>query len=184
VQTVRATGGANAARWLVVQGFNTNIDYSLACNANLPADSARHRLMMEVHYYDPYGFTLDTASSAWQWGSIARDPAATAGWGGEDAVDRQFQKIRAAFIDKGVPMILGEYAASLRTERDPDGTYRDHWDGYVTRSAYAHGLVPIYWDNGSTANHQSGLFDRARATPAFPKTIAAIVAAVDGPPAK
>lgn len=175
IDAVRATGGANASRWLVVQGYNTNIDYTISCNATLPTDSAVSRLMMEVHYYDPYNFTLNTGSSIWQWGATATLPAATETWANEAYADAQFRKIRTAFIDKGIPVILGEYAASLRTEHDPAGTYRTLWDKYVTRSAYQHGLVPVYWDNGYTANHQSGLFNRATASAAFPDTIKAIV---------
>lgn len=175
VDTVRATGGSNATRYLVVQGYNTNIDHTLLCNATLPADSAASRLMMEVHYYDPYNFTLNTGSAIWQWGASATLPAATDSWGDEAHADAQFQKMKANFIDKGVPVILGEYAASLRTEHDPPGKYRTDWDRYVTRSAYRHGLVPVYWDNGYTANHNSGLFDRATGAVAFPDTVRAIV---------
>jgi len=175
VKAVRATGGNNAERHLVVQGYVTNIDYTLSCNATLPTDSAASRLMMEVHYYDPYNFTLDTDSRIWQWGSIATDASATETWADEPWTDAQFEKMKTAFIDKGVPVLLGEYAASLRTEYDAAGTYRRYWNGYITKSAYQHGLVPVYWDNGYTTNHQSGLFDRATGAQAFPDVIAAIV---------
>lgn len=175
VNAVRATGGNNATRWLVVQGFNTNIDYTVACNATLPSDSATQKLMMEVHYYDPYNFTLNTSSTIWQWGNIATNPANTETWANEAYTDAQFQKMKTNFIDKGVPVILGEYAASLRTEYDTTQKYRNYWDQYVTRSAYQHGLVPMYWDNGYLSNHNSGLFDRATAAPGYSDTITAIV---------
>jgi endoglucanase len=175
VNAVRATGGNNAGRHLVVQGYNTNIDFTIACNATMPTDTAASRLMMEVHYYDPYNFTLNTSSGIWQWGSIATIPSATETWANEAYADAQFQKMKAAFVDRGVPVILGEYAASLRTEHDPSGTYRNYWNRYVTRSAYQRGLIPIYWDNGYTTNHQSGLFNRAAATQGFPDTIGEIV---------
>ncbi|MGN6209190.1 glycoside hydrolase family 5 protein [Asticcacaulis sp.] len=175
VNAVRATGGNNAGRFLVVQGYNTNIDYTVACNATLPADSAAGKLMMEVHYYDPYNFTLNANSGIWQWGSIATKASAAETWANEAYTDGQFQKMKARFIDKGVPVILGEYSAMRRTEYDATGKYRNHWDEYITRSAYQHGLLPMYWDNGPTSNHSSGLFDRAAATQAFPDTIAAIV---------
>ncbi|ESQ75221.1 glycoside hydrolase family 5 protein [Asticcacaulis sp. AC402] len=62
VDAVRATGGNNTTRWLVIQGFNTNIDHTLLCNSTLPNDTATGRLMMEVHYYDPYNFTMIPAA--------------------------------------------------------------------------------------------------------------------------
>lgn len=174
VDAVRATGGNNAVRHLVVQGFNTNIDHTVA-HAVMPTDSAANRLMMEVHFYDPFNFTLNTDSAIWQWGAIATDPKATETWAHEAHADAQFDKMKARFIDRGVPVILGEYAASLRTEYDAAGRYRKHWDEYITRSAHQRGLVPVYWDNGYPTNHQSGLFDRATGTQAFPDLITAIV---------
>ena len=120
-------------------------------------------------------FCSNTSSGIWQWGATATIPSATETWANEAYTDTQFQKMKVNFIDNGIPVILGEYAASLRTEHDPAGAYRTRWDQYITRSAHQRGLVPMYWDNGYTTNHQSGLFDRATAAQAFPGTIKAIV---------
>lgn len=171
VDTVRATGGNNARRHLVAQGFNTNIDHADSCNATPPADPAAGRLMMEVHYYDPYDFTLDANSGSWKWGQAANP----SGWANEPYTDAQFQKMKQRFVDKGIPVILGEYAAMLRSEYDAAGTYRKYWDQYITRSAFTHGLVPMYWDNGYPANHQSGLFNRATGALVYPDVSNAIV---------
>ncbi len=175
VDTVRADGGNNTSRYLVVQGYNTNIDNTLLCNTNMPTDSAANKLLMEIHYYDPYDFTLNTDSSIWQWGNIATSPANTQTWANEAYTDAQFQKIKVNFVDKGIPVILGEYAASLRTEYDVPQTYRNYWDQYITRSAYAHGIAPIYWDSGYLTNHASGLFNRSTGAQGYPATISAIV---------
>ncbi|HEX6706202.1 MAG TPA: cellulase family glycosylhydrolase [Albitalea sp.] len=177
VDAVRATGGNNARRHLVVQAFNTNVDHALKCNATLPRDSATSRLFMEVHYYDPFNFTINEKSDIWQWGSIATDKAATETWADEAHVDRQFQKLKRTFVDKGVPVLLGEYGAMLRKQHDPAGTYRKYWDQTITKSAFQHGLVPVYWDNGYTADLQMGLFNRATGAQAFADVIAAIVGA-------
>jgi endoglucanase len=83
--------------------------------------------------------------------------------------------MKTAFIDKGVPVILGEFAAILRSEYDAPGTYRKYWDQYITSAAFTRGVVPMYWDNGYTANHQSGLFDRSTGTQVFPDVTGAIV---------
>jgi len=174
VSAVRATGGNNATRHLVVQGFNTNIDYTLS-HAILPSDPAPNRLMMEVHYYDPYNFTLNNDSKIWQWGAIATEASATETWANEPHADAQFQKMKARYIDQGVPVLLGEYAASLRSDYDPAGTYRRYWDQYITQSAVRHGLVPVYWDNGPASNHSSGLFDRSTGAQTFPDVVSAIV---------
>ncbi len=180
VDAVRATGGNNANRFLVVQGYNTNIDYTLSCNATLPADTVSGRMMMEVHFYDPYDFALNERSTVWQWGATATNPAVTANYGDERFIDTQFAKMKAAFVDKGVPVILGEYGAISKTQYDPTGTYRTAWDRHVTQSAYRNGLVPIYWDNGFTGNYGFGLFNRSTASPQYADTINAIVTAGQG----
>jgi endoglucanase len=178
VDAVRATGGNNAVRHLLVQGFNTNIDHSYSF-FTLPSDPATQRLMLEVHYYDPFNFTINDKSSIWQWGSIATDPSATETWANESWVDAQFQKMKSRFVDGlGIPVIMGEYGAMLRTNLDSAQRYRIYWHEYVTRSAYQHGLVPIYWDNGYTDNHQMGLFNRATGAQVHSGVINAIVKAV------
>ena len=175
VNAARATGGNNAQRHLVVQGYLTNIDYTIGCNATLPADSVASRLMMEVHYYDPYNFTLSESDNIWQWGASATNPAATETWANESFTDNQFQKMKANFIDKGVPVILGEYSANLRSNVDPTGKYRKLWNQYITRAAYKRGVVPMYWDSGYTGNHASGLFNRANGTQAYPDVVTGII---------
>ena len=153
VSTVRATGGNNAKRHLIVQSYNTNHEEALTCNAKLPADTVADRLMMEVHYYDPFSFTIDHDSKIWQWGRIATDPAATEKWGNEADVDANFRKLKAAFVDKGVPVVLGEYGAGMKRKYPGMDRYRKYWNEYITGSAVRHGMVPVYWDTG-------GLFDR------------------------
>ena len=174
VNAVRATGGNNAARHLVVQGFNTNIDHTYNFFA-MPADTVANRLTVEVHYYDPYNFTLNASSSIWQWGAGATNPAATETWANESYVDAQFQKMKSRFIDNGVPVILGEYAAMSRTNISGAETYRQAWDQYITRAAFSRGVVPMYWDAGSTANNGSGLFNRATGQQVYPAIISALV---------
>ncbi|KQZ28227.1 glycosyl hydrolase family 5 [Duganella sp. Root1480D1] len=171
ISAVRATGGNNATRHLVVQAFNTNIDHSVSCNATMPADRVANRMMLEVHYYDPYSFALDEKSASWKWGQAA-DPS---GGFNEPHADRQFQKMKNGFIDKGVPVLLGEYGAIRRTEHDPSGVNRKYWDQHITQAAWTRGVVPMYWDNGYAANHQMGLFDRATGKQTFPDVISAIV---------
>ncbi len=68
VNAVRATGGNNASRTLVVQTYNTNIQHGLNF-FNMPTDTIASRLMVEVHHYDPYDFTLNPNGACNVWGS-------------------------------------------------------------------------------------------------------------------
>lgn len=174
VDAVRATGGNNAARHLIVQGFNTNIDHAYNF-LTIPMDTIANRLMVEVHYYDPYNFTLNEQSNIWQWGANATNPSATETWANEPYVDAQFQKMKSLFIDEGVPVILGEFGVISRTNIPDAEQYRTYWNQYVTRAAYSRGVVPVYWDNGVSANHGMGLFDRATGAQVYPQLVNTIV---------
>ncbi len=174
VNAVRATGGNNASRHLVVQGFNTNIDHTVNFFTK-PSDSATNRLSVEIHYYDPYNFTLNDSDAIWQWGNIATNSSATETWANESYVDAQMQKLKTKYIDAGMAVIMGEYAATARLNVSGAETYRTYWDQYITHAAYSRGIVPMYWDSGVTANHASGLFNRSTGAQAYPNIISTIV---------
>lgn len=167
VTTVRATGGNNAKRHLVVQGYNTNIDHTLK-HAVLPKDTIADRLMMEVHYYDPYDFALNRDSKIWQWGAIAKDPAATQTWADEPWVEKQFSAMQKRFVDRGVPVLVGEYGAYPKQQFPGMKPYVDYWIRHVTGSMRKHGLVPMWWDTGA-------LIDRSTGAQKEPDVIRAIV---------
>ena len=176
VNTVRSTGGRNIYRYLVVQGFNTNIDYTVEYFAD-PEDVVENRLMVEVHYYDPYNFTINSGSSLYVWGD---DAPGSETWANEPWADAQFLKMKTNFIDNGYAVILGEYGAMARLnlgERNNNihAMYRLYWMQYITRSILQHGLVPFYWDSGFTTDNASGLFDRSTGAQAYPEIIQAII---------
>ena len=65
VDTVRKTGDNNTKRWLIIPGWNTNIDYTAGdYGFKLPTDQYRdkpidkeeQRIMISVHYYSPWDF--------------------------------------------------------------------------------------------------------------------------------
>jgi endoglucanase len=178
VDTIRGTGGNNATRTLVFQGYNTNIDNTIdACGAKVPTDSTTGRLMIELHYYDGYNFTLNDQSTIWQWGSIAIDPNAKESWDGEAHVEQQFDRAKTAYTDKGIGVIIGEYCAISKTEYDPSLKYRDYWDKYVTGSQVRHGFSSQYWDTGAFPNHNCGIFNRSDGSVAQPTTLNGIITA-------
>lgn len=178
VTTVRATGGRNATRHLVVQGFNTNIDHTVNF-AEIPVDTVANRLMMEVHYYDPYNFTLNENSNITQWGEIATNPNATETWANESWVDTQFQRMKTHFVDQGIGVILGEYGVISRLNVPDHEIYRTYWNQYITESAIRHKLVPVYWDNGYAGDKGMAIFDRNNGNQLYPAIVDAIVSAVE-----
>ncbi len=180
VSTVRSTGGRNAYRHLVVQGFNTNIDYTID-HFVAPVDATPNRMMVEVHYYDPYNFTLNESPDITQWGNDATDPARTETWANESYADAQFQKMKTKFVDNGYAVILGEYGAIARLNlgsealNNEHAAFRKYYLEYITQSIKAHGLIPFYWDNGYTGDKSMGLFNRSDGSVAHRDILAAII---------
>jgi endoglucanase len=173
IETVRATGGKNRNRFLVIQSYNTDIDAAVKSNAVMPRDTVKGRLMMEVHFYSPYNFTLNEKSKIWQWGATAKDPAATETWANESYIDSQFQKVRTTFVDNGVPVLLGEYGVGLKPNFPAMVEYQKLWEQYVTDSAMRHGMVPMYWDIGAGI----GMFDRSTGSQRNPDQVSWLVKA-------
>ncbi|WP_246125190.1 glycoside hydrolase family 5 protein [Exilibacterium tricleocarpae] len=174
IDAVRATGGKNAYRILVVQGPTTDIEKTHQFMRTLPEDTVADRLMVEVHFYTPYQFALMLKDEPWgnqffYWGAGNHSQTDTAHnpTGGEEArVDQLFGLMKTRFADRGIPVVLGEYAAINRFGQLSGDNLQRHiqsrayWHRYITQSALANGLLPYYWDNGSNDKHSSGIFDR------------------------
>ncbi|PRD45037.1 cellulase family glycosylhydrolase [Sphingobacterium haloxyli] len=181
VDAVRSTGGRNAYRNLIVQSYNTNIQFAIDY-LKMPDDATPNRLMAEVHYYDPWDFAGDEGSSKYLWGSAFAGSSNVSTWGQKSWVDERFARMKAHFVDKGIPVILGEYGAILRSGLADATALQQHKNArnayltYVTKIAKANGLIPFYWDNGVVGNNGFGLFNRNNNTVAHPDGVGAIMA--------
>jgi aryl-phospho-beta-D-glucosidase BglC (GH1 family) len=156
VDAVRATGGNNASRTLVVQTYNTNIWHGLDF-FTLPADTISNRLMVEVHHYDPFDYTLNSSGSCLYWGA----PFPTQGactWAQESYVDDLFARVKTEWIDRGIPVIIGEYGVATRPNLDL--TSRQYYLEYTSSAAAENGIKTFYWDNGFLGNNGFALFNR------------------------
>lgn len=160
VDAVRAAGGNNASRTLLVQTYNTNIwnglDYF-----SLPDDVIDNRLMVEVHHYDPYDFTLNENNTCIYWGAPYPTQSACS-WAQESYIDDLFSRVSAKWTSKGIPVVMGEYCAIKRLSlNDPDAiASREYWLKYNTAAAKHNGVIPVYWDTGYLGNNGVALFDR------------------------
>lgn len=181
VNTVRATGGKNSYRHLVVQTFNTNIAHGVNF-FTVPEDEVEDRLMVEVHFYDPYQFALEENDNTYLWGQDYIGNDAHSGWGDEDWVDDSFADAKAAFVDQGYPVVMGEFGAILKSDLTGDAYQlhveaRNYYLNYVTSKALENGIVPVYWDNGHAGNYGFGLFNRVDGSTAHTDALEAIISA-------
>ncbi|MCR5585914.1 MAG: cellulase family glycosylhydrolase [Lachnospiraceae bacterium] len=171
VDTVRQTGGNNDMRWLLIPGWNTNINYTADdYGFELPTDnylsssisSSEKRIMISVHYYDPWEFCGTESSAVTQWGDTATDSSKVASWGDESYMISQFKKMNDKFVDAGYPVVIGEYGSIDKSDYDSSNTANRAEFAYkVCYYADEYGLIPVYWDNGYNGTYGFGLFNRS-----------------------
>lgn len=101
VDVVRATGGNNATRFLLIAGYGTNIDQTCDDRFQMPKDTADSKLMVSVHYYDPWSYCgASSAASATKWGTVSD----------YEYMDQQLAKM-TKFTEAGYGVVIGEYGA-------------------------------------------------------------------------
>ena len=180
--TVRAAGGKNDKRFLVIPSYCTvpeatypggklnGQSITIGDLFELPDDSVPGRQVVTFHYYRPDNVGLGSTTSArFDWGNASD----------KNAVDSAFKPFKAAYIDRNIPVIIGECGATRQVYTDTAKlaqarASRLAYLSHVFGTAKKYGLVPVYWDNGSFGNRTSetfGLFDRATGQPYnFPAT--------------
>jgi aryl-phospho-beta-D-glucosidase BglC (GH1 family) len=184
VNSVRSTGGRNSHRVLIVQGPSTSATLTSELMNTLPSDPAANRLMVEVHNYTPSLFCFIGEDQSWgrmiyYWGNghhSTIEPDRNATFGEENDIISDYNKVKAAFIDKGIPVIMGEYGAYRRNNSNHVpldlATHEaavDYWITFNTKEALARGIKPFWWDTG-------GALDRSNNTVKDQRTIDALIA--------
>lgn len=177
IDAVRSTGGKNAYRNLIIQGPSTDIEKTNKLMTVLPTDKVPNRMMAEVHYYTPYQFALMDKDADWgkmfyYWGKdfhSTTDASHNATWGEEADLDKFFLSMKTQFVDKGIPVILGEFGAIRRSNLTGDDLKlhldsRAYFLKYVVQKSKANGLIPFYWDAGNLGVNTMSLFDRSANT--------------------
>lgn len=144
VDAVRSTGGNNTSRVLVVQGPSTNIS-STCSYLTMPTDSKPERLMVEVHYYDPWNFTSGQVDT----------------WNDAASVKTQFESMKTNFVDKKIPVIVGECGANWQKDNATFNATLKSWYKTVFQYAGDCGLVPFAWDINSCSIPNMSIINRS-----------------------
>ncbi len=196
VDTVRSTGEKNTHRWLLVPGWNTDINYTLGdYGFEMPTDAncsaGESRMMLSVHYYTPWDYCGTEEMKGYLWGEYGgnlikqyRFPKmARPNWGDEAYLDDLFQQLHDKYVANDIPVVIGEYGAIDKSTAVPDfggqiQGNRAYFNGYVAGKAASLGIIPMYWDNGFNGVYGFGLFDRTTYEQTQPEIISTIVKAV------
>lgn len=130
VKTVRALGGRNADRFLLIAGYNTDITMTCDDRFVMPEDSAQ-RLLLSVHYYTPWDYCGTD--------SVNR-------WGSPQDVSEQnglFEKL-SKFSEQGYGVVIGEYAVMMKNggiKPETDKFYKNLLD-----NCDLYDFCPVLWD--------------------------------------
>lgn len=138
VNAIRNVGGENATRWIAVPSYQANPGLAMNKDFVLPTDPA-NRLIVAVHCYDPYNFTLADPLIE-PWGHNAGNS-----WDEKNITDL-LGKLKATFIDNDIPCYLGEFGCSIHTSTLGENC-RAYYLEYFCRAAYFAGLAVTLWDN-------------------------------------
>lgn len=145
IDTVRATGGNNAKRLLIIAGYNTDFDKTTNGKFILPKDMLPHKLLLSVHYYTPWPFAGMTHDESW--GRMRPT------WGTPDDIaelKRQFDKMEAYSQQNDIPVFVGEFAPAYG--KDPAS--RARWIVGVGAVALGRGMVPVLWEIGQDVSRR------------------------------
>lgn len=174
IDAVRATGGNNEKRLLVVQGPYT--DAEKTCDwltDNMPTDPIGNKLAVEIHFYYPWNFwgmekDEDWGNMFYYWGNgnhvsgSKHNPT----YGEEKDMTALADRLKSCFVDKGIPVINGEYGVMWRTikgdgesQEKHDASIHDYYK-FMNQLCMERGIVPMAWDTNSIGSNQMTIINR------------------------
>lgn len=137
VDIIRATGGNNAKRHLLIAGYYTDIERTCDSLYKIPDDKAG-RCILSVHYYTPWDFCTCDIKHTWGTKSEVRQMETLIG------------KMKKNFVDKGIPVIIGEYAAS-----GSDLSSCIFFIEKLNKLCSDYGIATFIWDSGRQVNRKT-----------------------------
>ena len=170
VDAVRATGGNNTDRYLSVIGYCADID--LTCNnLVIPTDVTPNRLVVGIHSYEPYDYTLGCSYDVF---------GHNAGKAGESKIVEYLKRLKETYQDKGIPTYVGEFGCSQRNSTYEK--YRLYYLEYFCKAARENNIALAVWDNGATGvgSEHHAYIDHGTGEYCSDEAKAAVNAMIDG----
>ena len=139
VDAVRATGGNNEYRNLVINPYAGGNSQVVLDEMAVPTDKHANHILMSVHSYDPYNFCNDNG----EWSILTFNQEC------KDEIDGVFQRVMKRSSDLGIPAFFGEFGA---IDGKKDSGERIKYAQYMVQKFKANATVGLWW---------MGLIDRA-----------------------
>ncbi|MDR2558943.1 MAG: glycoside hydrolase family 5 protein [Oscillospiraceae bacterium] len=133
VETVRASGGNNERRWLMVTTHAAASFEPQITDFRMPEGE---NIAVSIHQYLPHGFALNPRSSN---DEFDRDNTAHT-----RDIDSMFERLYDRFVSQGIPVIIGEMGSINKNNLEARVNATRHY----TELAASHGIPCLWWDNG------------------------------------
>lgn len=163
VETVRATGGKNEYRNLIIQTYSCSPYYGRDF-LTIPTDPTSERLSVEFHYYDPYDYCSGNGKY-YYWGSEAKAAGKSVPNDNENTINNLFKDLKTRWYDKGLGVIIGEYGVSdhyTAAEKDEMHANNTYYLKKLVSYIRQYGFAGFVWDNNVFGNgtEKFGILDR------------------------
>ena len=163
VKAIRATGGNNEYRHIIVPGYAASSSKNILREMKLPDDD---RIIFSVHAYIPYSFAMDDNGPSEFTNADKTE------------INRLFSELNKIFISKDIPVIIGEFGAVNKNNIDA----RCAWADYYIKCAGQYGIPCAVWDNNiadKAGEERYGLYNRNSGEWTVPELAQTIVKAAD-----
>ena len=165
VDMVRATGGNNAKRHLILQTYVCNPWFGIE-NGDfiIPKDAegnGNNYMSVEFHYYQPWSYAGDCTYD--YWGDAYKDagkiPAEN-----EKTMTDFFDKVVNTWSNKGLGIVIGEWGVTDHYKSNSEKVHENmtYYCKFLTTEARKRGFSTFVWDNNHFGNgsEKYGIFDR------------------------
>lgn len=165
IDIVRATGGNNAKRHLIVQTYVCNPDFGID-NGDfiVPTDEGNGNdyMSVEFHYYTPWDYAGHC--DYYYWGEPYKQYGETSP-SNENTMSEYFDKVSSTWASQGLGVIIGEWGVTDHfkgSESDKIHENMTYYCQYLVSQARKRGFATFIWDNNSFGNgaEKFGIFDR------------------------
>ena len=160
VNAIRATGGNNAIRHIMIPTHAANPDTTCIEDLDIPNDDPK--IIVSLHTYYPNDFSFGNSTS-WDLGA------------GLPPMEAELDRIYDLLPRNGRAVVIGEWGT---VNQDNTSVRATHAETYA-RLVRERGMCPIWWDNGAAEQGANGfgLLDRDALPPGwyFPEIVAALV---------
>lgn len=159
VSAVRAEGGYNKTRFLMVTPYAASTSYDAMADLKIPDDD---RIIVSIHAYIPYNAAFNGNS-----GEKALSDS------GKREIDTLLSNIDKMYLSKDIPVIIGEFGSVNKNNT----AGRVEIAEYYVSSAKKYGVPCIWWDNNAfnVGSENFGLFNRKNLEWVYPEIVKALV---------